>query len=214
MESSEKHVGRRIHLAREILQISGEELSKRLKMHGLELNASVVYRYEKGNVSRFPIKYVEPFAKALNVSREYIMGWEEKQEKLPIKDGFVPVRVISSNIDKDDLSKVQPIGVVQFAPEAKKEDHHYFGIQMVDDSLYPVLMRQDICIVDLEVDFYTEKGLYLVQLRGDGQFIIRQVVVENGFYVLSTHDVMAPVTRLKSTQADIIGKLVEVRRLI
>ena len=41
---------------------------------------STVFRYENGDIERLPIDILEPIAKALRTTPEYLMGWEEIQK--------------------------------------------------------------------------------------------------------------------------------------
>ena len=73
-------VGQRIKQRRKELKISADELGKRLGK-----DRSTVFRYENGSIEKLPIDILEPIAKVLQTTPEYLMGWEEKIEKEPEK---------------------------------------------------------------------------------------------------------------------------------
>ena len=67
-------VGLRIKQRRKELKISADELGKRLGK-----DRSTVFRYENGSIEKLPIDILEPIAKVLQTTPEYLMGWEEEQ---------------------------------------------------------------------------------------------------------------------------------------
>ncbi len=45
------------------------------------IKKSSLQRYASGVTTKIPLDVIEKLSKAFNVSQEYLMGWEEKQEK-------------------------------------------------------------------------------------------------------------------------------------
>jgi transcriptional regulator with XRE-family HTH domain len=72
-------VGRRIKERRKELGMSADELGKRLGK-----DRSTIYRYEKGDIENMPLDILEPIAKALRTTPQYLMGWEEAIQKDPV----------------------------------------------------------------------------------------------------------------------------------
>ena len=68
-------IGHRIKERRKALKMSAEELAKRLGK-----DRSTIYRYEKGDIENLPLDILEPIAKALETTPQYLMGWEEIQK--------------------------------------------------------------------------------------------------------------------------------------
>lgn len=68
--------GQRIKQRRKELKMSADELGARLGV-----NRSTVFRYENGFIEKLPIDYLEPIAKALQTTPQFLMGWNEKEEK-------------------------------------------------------------------------------------------------------------------------------------
>lgn len=68
-------VGQRIKQRRKELKMSADELGKMLGK-----DRSTVFRYENGDIEKLPIDILEPIAKALKTTPEYLMGWEEVQK--------------------------------------------------------------------------------------------------------------------------------------
>lgn len=72
-------IGQRIKERRKALKLSADELGKKLGK-----DRSTIYRYEKGDIENLPLDILEPIAKALNTTPQYLMGWQEKIEKDPV----------------------------------------------------------------------------------------------------------------------------------
>jgi len=69
-------IGQRIKERRKYLKMSADELGQRLGK-----DRSTIYRYEKGDIENLPLDILEPIAKALETTPQYLMGWDEVQKK-------------------------------------------------------------------------------------------------------------------------------------
>ena len=77
-------IGDRIKNRRKHLRMSAEELAKRIGK-----DRSTVFRYEKGDIENLPLDILEPIAKALETTPQYLMGWDEVQKKNDIQTDIV-----------------------------------------------------------------------------------------------------------------------------
>ena len=68
-------IGDRIKSRRKHLGISAEELAKRIGK-----DRSTVFRYEKGDIENLPLDILEPIAKALGTTPQYLMGWDDDKK--------------------------------------------------------------------------------------------------------------------------------------
>lgn len=75
-------VGKRIKERRNELQMTVDELAKRLNK-----NRATVYRYEKGEIGNLPLDILEPLAKALDTTPQYLMGWDRKFTGMRMAEG-------------------------------------------------------------------------------------------------------------------------------
>ena len=94
------NIGDRIKSRRKHLKMSAEELGKRIGK-----DRSTVFRYEKGDIENLPLDILEPIAKALNTTPQYLMGWEEVQKK---NDTLTDI-VLELRRDDEFLSIVEAI---------------------------------------------------------------------------------------------------------
>lgn len=75
-------VGKRIKERRNELQMSVDELATKLNK-----NRATIYRYEKGEIENLPIDILEPLAKALNTTPQYLMGWDKQSSGMRMAEG-------------------------------------------------------------------------------------------------------------------------------
>lgn len=65
-------IGQRIKARRKELGMTADELGEKLGK-----NRSTIYRYENGDIEKMPLDYLEPIAKALSTTPQYLMDWKE-----------------------------------------------------------------------------------------------------------------------------------------
>lgn len=80
--SDHMSVGKRIKERRNELQMSVDELATKLNK-----NRATVYRYEKGEIENLPLDVLEPLAKALDTTPQYLMGWDKKLSGMRMAEG-------------------------------------------------------------------------------------------------------------------------------
>lgn len=66
-------VGERIKQARLALGYSAEQVAA-----FLNVSPATIYRYENGDISKLPSKFIKPLAEFLCVSPSYLMGWSDE----------------------------------------------------------------------------------------------------------------------------------------
>ena len=114
------NIGHRIKSRRKELGMSAEVLAKKLGK-----DRSTIYRYEKGDIENLPLDILEPIAKALQTSPQYLMGWQETQQKndviadivvrLRTDNDFISVVELLYNLDNTEI-----VGVKQLLNAFKK----------------------------------------------------------------------------------------------
>lgn len=113
-------VGKRIKERRMELNISVDELAKRLNK-----NRTTVYRYEKGDIENLPMDILGPLAKALNTTPAYLMGWDSKPNSTidTITDYY---RLSTEDLTKEELECDGNVRIERFKIWAKKFDKYVF----------------------------------------------------------------------------------------
>lgn len=73
------NVGQRIKQRRKELRISADALGE-----ALGKDRSTIYRYERGDIEKLPLDILDPIAKVLQTTPQYLMGWQEKIKDDPV----------------------------------------------------------------------------------------------------------------------------------
>ena len=104
-------VGKRIKQRRKELKMTADELGARLGK-----DRSTIYRYENGNIEKFPTDILKPIAEALQTTPEALMGWEEEpspSEEIKLSEGEQALIELFRQIPEDKQQMVlQMIRVV------------------------------------------------------------------------------------------------------
>lgn len=97
-------IGQRISARRKELKMSADELAKKLGK-----DRSTIYRYEKGDIENLPLDILEPIAKALETTPQYLMGWEQVQKN----NDIIANVVVRMRTDDDFLSLVATLSELE-----------------------------------------------------------------------------------------------------
>jgi len=109
-------IGKRMKERRKQLKMTADEIGEKLGV-----SRATIYRYEKGDIEKFPIESLEPLAEALQTTNEYLMGWEFERDILPIYKELTPQRQIKVyNFAEKQLDEQNNIINVDFAKEDSK----------------------------------------------------------------------------------------------
>lgn len=119
-------IGERIKQARLALGYSAEQVAA-----FLGVSPATVYRYENGDISKLPSKFIKPLAQYLCVSPSWLMGWTEEPPDDPVSD--VPAtresRIISEGIDRmpkerrEQALRILQAAFSEYADFFKEEDN-------------------------------------------------------------------------------------------
>lgn len=72
------NIGKRIKQRRKELGMSADQLGEILGK-----DRSTIFRYEKGDIENLPLDILQPIAKALNTTPQYLMGWSDGKINTP-----------------------------------------------------------------------------------------------------------------------------------
>ena len=111
-------VGDRIKQARLALGYSAEQVAA-----FLNVSPATVYRYENGDISKLPSKFIKPLADYLCVSPSYLMEWED--DPPDVQPVTPEARSLAKGIDR--------------MPQAQRE-----AILNMMNGLYPGLFEEGV----------------------------------------------------------------------
>ena len=99
------NIGERIKRRRKELRMSADQLAEILGK-----NRSTIFRYEKGEIENLPLDILEPIAKALHTTPQYLMGWENVQKKNDVLSDIV----LKMNEDMELLEMMEALSKLGF----------------------------------------------------------------------------------------------------
>lgn len=199
-------IGKRIKEKREQQGITQKELASKLGYK----NKSTIAKIEAGANDIVQSKVVE-FAKALNTSVAFLMGWSDEQispgEGIKINvlgrvAADIPIEAIEDVIDTEEIT----------AEMAKTGE--FFGLQIHGDSMEPRIYENDVVIVRKQED--AENGdIVIAMINGNDATCKRLIKYAGGISLVSLNAKYAPMTfsnkEILEKPVRILGKVVELR---
>ena len=196
-------IGKRIKEKREQQGITQEELAFKLGYK----NKSTIAKIETGANDIVQSKVVE-FAKALNTSVAFLMGWSDEQispaKGIKIKvlgrvAAGIPIEAIEDIIDTEEIT----------AEMAKTGE--FFGLQIHGDSMEPRMYENDVVIVRKQDD--AENGdIVIAMINGNDATCKRLVKYAGGISLVSLNSKYTPMMfsnqEILEKPVRILGKVV------
>lgn len=137
-------IGHRIKVRREQLQMTQEELAKKIGYK----SKTTITKIENGTNDIVQSKVCD-FAKALNTTPAYLMGWEDLEQSTPKSNGYPTVRipVLGDVAAGVPILAQQDIIGYEDIPADMAKTGEYFGLKIKGDSMEPKIHDNDIVIV-------------------------------------------------------------------
>lgn len=113
-------IGERIKQRRKELGMSADKLGEILGK-----DRSTIFRYEKGDIENLPLDILQPIAKALMTTPQYLMGWSDNKkatapEELELSEGEKMILALFRQIPEDQQQVFLEMGRV-YANSLKKD---------------------------------------------------------------------------------------------
>lgn len=217
-------IGKRMKERRKQLKMTADEIGDKLGV-----SRATIYRYEKGDIEKFPIESLEPLAEALQTTSEYLMGWEFERDILPIYKELNPQRQIKvydfaeRQLHEQNNKIVPLVGTTAANPQvanyADQINDISINIDVPNGADCALIVRGDSMETDYpdnSIVFYkrqemVENGeLAIIEIEGDG-VTFKKVLFdyENEQVILRSLNTDYPDRVLKDEEYRIIGKVVK-----
>ena len=121
------NIGDRIKQARLALGYSAEQVAA-----FLHVSPATVYRYENGDISKLPSKFIKPLAEFLCVNPEFLMGWSEESAPVQDQPKNDEIRLLIRGLNQLSPEQVEQAKNVMKAMFAQYAD--YFEKEHNDDA--------------------------------------------------------------------------------
>ncbi|PMC48587.1 hypothetical protein CJ217_01660 [Streptococcus sp. UMB1385] len=198
-------VGQRIFRVRKKKKITRKQIADFLDVH-----ETTIKRYEDGTTKKIPTEVVERIAKFLNVSIDYLTGWEYESQsqqglQIPVLGNVAAGIPISAVEDILDYEEIDP---------SWQSQGEFFALRIKGDSMQPKIDDGDVVIVRQQSD--ANSGDTVIALvNGDDATCKKLQKTENGIMLLSTNPNYLPMfftnEEIQTKPVVILGKVVELR---
>lgn len=196
-------IGHRIKARREQLQMTQEELAKKIGYK----SKTTITKIENGTNDIVQSKVCD-FAKALNTTPAYLMGWEEPEQPTPKSNGYPTVRipVLGDVAAGVPILAQQDIIGYEDIPADMAKTGEYFGLKIKGDSMEPKIHDNDIVIVKSMSD--AENNDIVIAMINDEATCKRLHKYSNSIVLTAINSDYKPIEVTPDENIQILGKVV------
>lgn len=203
--------GERIKQLRKEHKLTQEELGAKLGVQ-----KAAIQKYEKGTVTNIKKESLIKLAQILDTTPEYILGWDNAPSNLEPADSsdFVKVPVIGRVAA--GISCFAENNIVDYESVLKSDvrgSEQYAFLRVVGDSMYPMLMENDLVLVRCQTS--VDSGALAVVVVDDEDGVVKKVVYGDDFIELQSINPMYPPRRFEGREVErirVFGLVREVKR--
>lgn len=190
------------------------QLNKTLEEVGSVVGVSkaTIQRYEKGAITNIPSDKIEKIAKALSTTPAFLMGWEDKSNRL--KGVRIPIlgRVVAG-IPLEAITDIE--GYEEITPKMASLGE-YFALKIKGHSMEPQILDNDVVICKCQSD--VESGdIAIILVNGDEATCKQIKKSQEGVTLIGFNPLVYPPhfysnKEIETLPVNVIGKVVELRR--
>lgn len=202
-------LGENIKQARLMAKISQEELAKRLGYK----SRSTIAKIESGE-NDLTQKKVAAFAKALNVSIDFLMDGAGKRAEDNIRVYEIPV--VGKVVAGTPIDAIENITEYIRITNPAAADGSYYALHVTGASMEPEMKEGDLVIVHKQ-DYFDNGDICIVLVNGYEATVKKVQKNESGITLIGFNPVVYPphfynAHEVESLPVRIIGKVEEIRR--
>ena len=196
-------IGHRIKARREQLQMTQEELAKKIGYK----SKTTITKIENGTNDIVQSKVCD-FAKALNTTPAYLMGWEDLEQPIPKSNGYPTVRipVLGDVAAGVPILAQQDIVGYEDIPADMAKTGEYFGLKIKGDSMEPKIHDNDIVIVKSMSD--AENNDIVIAMSNNEATCKRLHKYSNSVVLTAINSDYKPIEVTPDEDIQILGKVV------
>lgn len=196
-------IGHRIKERREQLQMTQEELAKKIGYK----SKTTITKIENGTNDIVQSKVCD-FAKALNTTPAYLMGWEDMEQPTPKSNGYPTVRipVLGDVAAGVPILAQQDIIGYEDIPADMAKTGEYFGLKIKGDSMEPKIHDNDIVIVKSMSD--AENNDIVIAMINNEATCKRLHKYSNSVVLTAINSDYKPIEVTPDENIQILGKVV------
>ena len=199
-------VGQRIFKVRKRKKITRKQIADFLDVH-----ETTIKRYEDGTTKKIPTEVVERIAKFLNVSIDYLTGWEYENQS----SQGLQIPVLGTVAAGIPISAVEDILDYEEVPQSWESQGEFFGLRIKGDSMKPDINDGDTVIVRQQ-STANNGDVVIALVNGDDATCKKFEKLDNGIMLISNNSEYSPMyfsnEEVLTKPVVIIGRVVELRR--
>lgn len=189
---------RRLHLG-----LSADDLAQRLGK-----NRATIYRYENSSIAKLPASVLEPLARALEMTPEALMGWQDTaQANDAAHASFVQLPIIGRALVQNGAPTFGDRQGFEYAVVENADEYFYLRIRSED--MAPAIAPGDLALVKCTSS--AADGDMVLCAPHDGEALVRRYVCHDGLCGLQAFNPACPLLLFENAPR-IIGKIIETRR--
>lgn len=210
-----KLVGYRLKQAREEKNISLEEAGNKVGV-----NKSTILRWESGKTEKFKIPTLEILANFYGVNSSWLIGHDVPKYSISVKLDELGNPVVSIPIlgivkdGYDYLAQENWIGTIDIDKNLA-ESGKMFALKVKGDSMFPVIIEDDIVIVKKQDDFETG-DIVVAIINGDEATIKKGKKSDNSILLQPLNTKYEPLIftydEIKTIPVTIVGIVKQLKR--
>ena len=202
-------LGENIKQARLMAKISQEELAKRLGYK----SRSTIAKIESGE-NDLTQKKVAAFAKALNVSIDFLMDGTGKRAEANIRVYEIPV--VGKVVAGTPIDAIENITEYIRITNPAAADGSYYALHVTGASMEPEMREGDLVIVHKQ-DYFDNGDICIVLVNGHEATVKKVQKNDKGITLIGFNAIVYPphfynAHEVESLPVRIIGKVEEIRR--
>lgn len=202
--------GEKIKQLRKEHKMTQEELGQKIGVQ-----KAAVQKYEKGTVTNIKKEVLIKISKVLDTTPEYLLGWDMPKNAIPYsKTDTVEIPVIGRVAA--GMSCFAESNIIDYEPVLRSdinEGEQYAFLKVTGDSMYPVLMENDLVLIKIQ-DSIDSGKIGVVTIDSDNG-VIKKIVYTSDYIELQSINPMYPPRRFEGRDVlrlRVIGEVKEVKR--
>lgn len=215
------HIGDKLKQRRKELGLSMKEVAT-----AIGVSEATVSRWESGQIANMKRNYVPYYARVLDVSPEFIMGFEDLndrvhmlQKKRSYNDEYIVTRIPVFSYVSAGSGCFAESNIEEYVDISNElaQSGEFFGVRVKGDSMSPDIKDQDIVIVRKQ-EYSADGKIVVAVVNGNEGFCKRFVLYDKSIGLVSNNPLYKPMIfsqeEIENLPVRILGVVVELRRTL
>jgi hypothetical protein len=173
--------------------------------------------YENGNVEDMPFPTLEAIGEILDEDTGYLVGLIRRKASSNAKEkisssGDSYIKVYENLIDLDDINDAKAVNKIIVPKSYIQSKNEYIALKITESAMYPEYLVGDIAIIQVQNDF--DSGSICAVSINSTKITLREIYSKGKEILLKSSSYLKPNLTLKEKEIKILGKVIEIRRIM